>query len=93
MGKVKLVIEIDEEVYEAYKGRSPRLGDEGMDKIAQAIANGIPMSDGDLISRSALIEKLKSNFDNSDVYTEKDQFIIDCIHLLENEPTIGDTEK
>lgn len=39
---MKLIIDIDEELYEAYKGRPPMLGDEGMDMIAQAIANGIP---------------------------------------------------
>ena len=39
---MKLIIDIDEELYEAYKGRPPRLGDEGMDMIAQAIANGTP---------------------------------------------------
>ena len=39
---MKLTIDIDEELYEAYKGKPPMLGDEGMDMIAQAIANGIP---------------------------------------------------
>ena len=41
-----------------------------------------------LIDADALIENLKSNFDNGDVYTDKDQFIIDCIHLLDNAPTV-----
>ena len=40
------------------------------------------------IDADALIENLKSNFDNGDVYTDKDQFIIDCIHLLDNAPTV-----
>jgi hypothetical protein len=39
---MKIVIDIPEGLFEAYKGRSPRLGDEGMDMIAQAIANGTP---------------------------------------------------
>lgn len=43
---MKLIIDIDEELYEAYKGRPPRLGDEGMDMIAQAIANGTPVPKG-----------------------------------------------
>ena len=41
-----------------------------------------------LIDANALIKKLKSDFDDTDVYTDKDQFIIDCIHLLENAPTV-----
>lgn len=54
---MKLIIDIDEELYEAYKGKPPMLGDSGMDMIAQAIANGIPYEPkGDLISRSALKE-------------------------------------
>lgn len=40
---MKLIIDIDEELYEAYKGRPPMLGDTGMDMIAQAIANGTPI--------------------------------------------------
>lgn len=39
---MKLVIDIDEELYKAYKGRPPMLGDDGMDMIARAVANGIP---------------------------------------------------
>lgn len=42
---MKIVIDIPQELYEAYKGRPPRLGDEGMDSIAQSIANGIPYED------------------------------------------------
>lgn len=43
---MKIVIDIPEGLFEAYKGRSPRLGDEGMDMIAQAIANGTPVPKG-----------------------------------------------
>ena len=39
---MKLIIEIDKELYKAYKGRPPMLGDSGMDMIARAVANGIP---------------------------------------------------
>lgn len=42
---MKIVIDIPEGLFEAYKGRPPRLGDEGMDMIAQAIANGTPYED------------------------------------------------
>ena len=43
---MQIVIDIPEGLYEAYKGRPPRLGDSGMDMIAQAIANGIPLPKG-----------------------------------------------
>lgn len=39
---MELIIKIDEDLYEAYKGKPPMLGDAGMDMIAQAITNGIP---------------------------------------------------
>lgn len=89
---MKLIIDIDKTVYSLCKIASSN-ENAYVSALENAIKNGTPIQDGDLISRSELIEKLKSNFDDSDVYTEKDQFIIDCIHLLENEPTIGDTEK
>lgn len=41
---MKIVIDIDEIAYEAYKGKPPMLGDAGMDMIAQAIANGTPLA-------------------------------------------------
>lgn len=43
MADVELVVKIPKELYEAYKGRPPMLGDTGMDMIAQSIANGIPL--------------------------------------------------
>ena len=46
MADIELVIKIPEELYEAYKGRPPMLGDAGMDMIAQSIANGIPLPKG-----------------------------------------------
>ncbi len=39
---MKLIIDIDEELYKAYKGRPPMLGDGGMDMIVRAVANGMP---------------------------------------------------
>ena len=46
MADIELVIKIPEELYEAYKGRQPMLGDAGMDMIAQAIANGTLLPKG-----------------------------------------------
>lgn len=51
------------------------------------------MSEVRPIDANALILQLKEGFDDSDVYTDKDQFIIDCIHLLENAPTVEDEIK
>lgn len=53
---MELIIKIDKELYEAYKGKPPMLGDAGMDMIAQAIANGTSITEGDCISRSVLDE-------------------------------------
>lgn len=46
MSDIELVIKIPKELYEAYKGRPPILGDAGMDMIAQSIANGTPLPKG-----------------------------------------------
>lgn len=56
MADIELVIKISEELYQAYKGRPPMLGDAGMDMIAQAIANGTPLpkGHGDLVDRSTI---------------------------------------
>ena len=43
---IELAVKIPKELYEAYKGRPPMLGDAGMDMIAQAIANGTPLPEG-----------------------------------------------
>ena len=53
---IELVIKLPEELYEAYKGRPPMLGDKGMDMIAQSIANGVPLpkGHGDLVDRNDL---------------------------------------
>ena len=46
MADIGLVVKVPEELYEAYKGRPPMLGDAGMDMIAQSIANGTPLPAG-----------------------------------------------
>jgi len=43
---MEIVIDIPEGMYEAYKGRPPMFGDEGLDSICQAIANGTPLPKG-----------------------------------------------
>ncbi len=46
MTDIELVIKVPKNLYEAYKGRPPMLGDAGMDMIAQSIANGTPLPKG-----------------------------------------------
>lgn len=43
---MQIIIDLQEELYKAYKGRPPMLGDAGMDMIAQSIANGTVLSKG-----------------------------------------------
>ena len=43
---MKLVIEINDEMYNVYKDKPPMLGDVGIDSIVQAIANGTPLPKG-----------------------------------------------
>ena len=78
--KIKLLIEVDEELYRAYKGRPPRLGDEGMDMIAQAIANGTPITEGDAISREALKREVNRVFFNDEIEFKQ---------VIDNAPSIG----
>ena len=78
--KIKLLVEVDEELYRAYKGRPPRLGDEGMDMIAQAIANGTPITEGDLISREALKREVNRVFFNDEIEFKQ---------VIDNAPPIG----
>lgn len=56
METVELVIKIPEELYKAYKGRPPMLGDAGLDMIAQSIANGtvLPKGHGDLVDMNTV---------------------------------------
>ena len=40
---MKLIIDIDEDMYQTFHNTQPRMGDAGMDSICQAIGNGIPL--------------------------------------------------
>lgn len=78
---MKLIIDIDEELYKAYKGRPPMLGDAGMDMIAQAIANGISYGErlqGDLANE---VWKLHKKY-NSHLITGALEFNNELYDLL-----------
>lgn len=68
MASVELVIKIPEELYKAYKGKPPMLGDAGMDMIAQAIANGTPLTPealADMLMEERIRGKLDYNINYS----------------------------
>lgn len=56
---VELVIKLPEELYKVYKDRPPKLGDAGLDMIAQSIAKGVllPKGHGDLKDMNDLCYK------------------------------------
>lgn len=62
MGKVKLVIEIDERIIEHIKDKDLPLG--MVDDLCRAVENGTRLIDGDLISRSALRKEVNTFYDN-----------------------------
>lgn len=75
---MKIVIDIPEELYKAYKGRPPMLGDEGMDSIAQAIANGTPLPKGHgrLIDAKQAEERLRQAFDEHEGHNSLARYIV-----------------
>ena len=60
MADIELVIKIPEELYEAYKGRPPMLGDAGMDMIAQSISKGTPLPKGHGVLKD--VDRIKTAF-------------------------------
>ena len=80
MADIELVIKIPKELYEAYKGRPPMLGDAGMDMIAQSIANGTPLSKGhgDLIDREELLKQPMDTANYPSNYVKVAQTIIEA---------------
>lgn len=58
---MKLIIDIDEELYKAYKGRPPMLGDAGIDMIVRAVADGIPLKE-DVFTRKEELSKEESEW-------------------------------
>lgn len=65
---MEIMIDIPEELYEAYKNKPPMLGDAGMDMIVQSIANGTPLPEhhGRLIDADAIPKHLVRDMDEID---------------------------
>lgn len=80
MSKVKLMIEIEEDYYELIKADVKSGNDY---KPCVLIANGTPITEGDLISRSALKEKYLNLLDSAkELGTQVGPYFID------NAPTV-----
>jgi hypothetical protein len=75
MADIELVIKMPKELYEAYKGRPPMLGDAGMDMIAQAIANATPLTP-DILADLLMEERIRGEL-KQDISYSKD--IIDDV--------------
>lgn len=93
MADVKLVIKVPEELYKAYKDRTPMLGDAGMDMIAQAIANGIqlPKGHGTLKDADELYSIFKEKCDAYNI--DNLSFISDMDMNFDLAPTIIEADK
>lgn len=91
---VELVIKIPKELYESYKGRSPKLGDAGMDMIAQSIANGTPLPKGHgrLISEEDMLSVIMFSklFDDANVGEVKEA-LLNIPTIIEAECTYKET--
>lgn len=89
---MKLIIDIDEEIYNEIKSivRKP----ESLYPLDVAIRNGTPIKDGDLISRSALKEKVDTFCEIGTPCSFKSQsackkcFVTDFRNEINNAPTI-----
>lgn len=95
--KIKLIVEVDEELYNAVKG-----SDCEFEKSLTAIAHGTPYDPkGDLISREALKEDFKSRLADCNEWIEKAKdketkirasavksYIAEVIMTIDNAPTV-----
>ena len=95
MTYVELVIRIPEDLYKAYKGRPPMLGDAGMDMIAQAISNGTPLPKGygNLIDTKEFIESVNDWVDEVDNYGAYEELEIAKALLQNHAHTIIEADK
>ena len=83
--KIKLLVEVDEEYYELIKADVKSGNDY---KPCVLIANGTPITEGDLISRSELIKTVEKAEGISWEHHDKDDM---CVRkkYIDNAPSIG----
>ena len=86
MSKIKLVVEVDEEMYQFFK--ETNLPEQSIYKI---IAKGTPIAEGDMISRSELIKTVEKVEGISWERHDKDDM---CVRkkYIDNAPTVELTE-
>ena len=86
MSKIKLVIECEEQTYAECKRIS------GLSETAYVIANGTPITEGDLISRSELIKTVEKGEGISWEHHNKDDM---CVRkkYIDNAPAVVERPK
>lgn len=91
MSKVKLMIEVDEKYYRNIKEQGSFSTATYQGELLQAIANGTPITEGDLISRKALVKSIEEIEDNYDGYEPNDlgKFMNKVYDIIDNAPSIG----
>lgn len=95
MSKIKLVIEIDEEIFEHLKAKELLLF--MVDDICRAVENGTLITEGDLISRQELLDSIQKVIeDNTEWYEDWDKGYNCGLHkaceLIETALSIGGSQ-
>ena len=85
--KIKLLVEIDEDYYELIKADVKSGNDY---KPCVLIANGTPITEGDLISRSALIKEAE---ELRQITSDESLRFENFTDLIDNAPSIGISEE
>ena len=93
MSKVRLMIDIPEAVIDRAKGKDGlKLCDIDIKYICMQVANGTPITEGDLISRSALIKDIEAERHNLLVRGQtgaEHTLVHHCLPIIDNAPSIG----
>ena len=97
--KIKLLVEVDEETAKYIQGiKEFDCGDTLVNEMFEAIHNGIPITEGDLISREALKnnrpELWNPEQEGHQSYNQGwNNAISDFLDLIDNAPSIGISEE
>lgn len=82
MADVEVVIKIPEELYEAYKGISPKSGDAEVDMILQSITNGIPLTP-DVLADLLMEERIRGELKQNITYSRDIVDNVECNLIVE----------
>ena len=93
MKKVNVLIEVDEKYYRSIKEQGSFSTATYQGELLQAIANGTPITEGDLISRSEWREKIPKEGEQWKANTEYECGRFDSCDMIDflvaNAPSIG----